>query len=176
MKKLILLAGLLLAACGSEPAAAETAAANQPPALLRDFAGTAMPDITVTDPDGGEMTLAEIADGEPLLVNLWASWCAPCVKELPTLLDLAEGGSVNVLALSQDIAPQASVRAFMEEHNVSDLGAWQDADMAMTDALPVTIMPTTVLYNAEGKEVWRYVGDLDWNGPEAEELIAELDS
>ncbi|WP_265528401.1 TlpA family protein disulfide reductase [Sphingomicrobium marinum] len=176
MKKLLILAALVLSACGTDPATETTTKATEQTALLRDYAGTDMPDIAVTDPDGEQTTLGEIAGGEPILVNLWASWCAPCVKELPTLLALSERGDVRVLALSQDIGPQPSVRAFLEGHGVGSLGAWQDADMAMTDALPVTIMPTTVLYDAQGKEVWRYVGDLDWSGDEAAALIAELDS
>ena len=176
MKKLLILAALGVAACGNETAAEPTTEATEATALIRDFAGMEMPDIAVTDPDGAATTLSEIAGGEPILVNLWASWCAPCVKELPTLVALSERGDVRVLALSQDMAPQPSVRAFLEQHDVASLGAWQDAEMAMTDALPVTIMPTTVLYNAEGQEVWRYVGDLDWAGDEAATLIAELDS
>lgn len=176
MKKLLILTALVVAACGTDPAPEPVTEATEQTALLRDYAGKDMPDIAVTDPDGEQTTLAEVAGGEPILVNLWASWCAPCVKELPTIAALSERGDVRVLALSQDIGPQPSVRAFLEGHGVGSLGAWQDADMAMTDALPVTIMPTTVLYDAQGKEVWRYVGDLDWAGDEAAALIAELDS
>ncbi|MBB3764663.1 TlpA family protein disulfide reductase [Sphingomicrobium lutaoense] len=172
---------LMLAACGQQPSSptkkAEAGECRPPEAggVDRCHVGKEMPDIAVLAPDGGETTLADIAAGEPLLVNLWASWCAPCVKELPTLLALSgREDAPRVLTLNQDMGPQRSVQAFLEGHGVGDLGAWQDPDMAMTDALPVTIMPTTVLYDGEGREVWRYVGDLDWNGEEASRLLAEL--
>ena len=112
-----------------------------------------------------------------MLVNLWATWCAPCVKELPTLDKLAaahrvDGGSA--WSRSARIRAAGSVEAFLEETQCDDLGAYQDPKMALSAALgPDTVLPTTILYDAEGKEVWRYVGDLDWTGPEAAKLLAE---
>ena len=167
------LAALALAACQSEPASAPQGQQEQAIGLDRSHAGMALPDINVIGPDGAEVTLADISGGEPMLVNLWASWCVPCVKELPTLLALAQRGDVKVLALSQDMAPHSSVEAFLKHNDVEGLGAWQDPDMAMTDALQVTIMPTTILYDASGKEVWRYIGENDWAGKEAAGLIAD---
>ena len=65
------------------------------------------------DPDGKPVQLANFK-GKPLLVNLWASWCAPCVKELPTLDKLARASNVQVLPVSQDDGPHASVVAFLK--------------------------------------------------------------
>ena len=113
--------------------------------------------------------------GKPTLVNLWASWCAPCVKELPTLdrLAQAEGGKLNVVAISQDMGPHASVVAFLQEHKLGELDAYQDPKMGLSGALGAEVLPTSVLFDANGKEVWRYVGDLDWTSPEAAKLLAE---
>ncbi|MCM8557931.1 TlpA family protein disulfide reductase [Sphingomicrobium sediminis] len=175
---LIALAALALAACGS----AETDGQSSQPAgtmagLVESEAGSQMPDIAVLAPDGEETTLAEIAGGEPILVNLWASWCAPCIEELPTLVALAaREDAPQVLMLNQDFqVPQASIRAFLDDNEIEGVETWQDPEMAMTDALSVTIMPTTVLYDGEGREVWRFVGDLHWDGEEAAELLARLD-
>ena len=112
-----------------------------------------------------------------MLVNLWASWCAPCIKELPTLQRLEEAqakdGKLGVIAVSQDMAPKASVDAFLKNKGISRFAAYHDPDMALSSALSVQIMPTTILYGADGKEVWRYTGDLDWMGAEAAKLLAE---
>jgi thiol-disulfide isomerase/thioredoxin len=114
--------------------------------------------------------------GKPFLVNAWATWCAPCVKELPTLDALAarEKANLAVIAVSQDDAPHASVVAFLDKLKIKNAETRQDSKMALSGALgPDTVLPTTILYDAQGKEVWRYVGDLDWTGPEAAKLLAE---
>ena len=107
-------------------------------------------------------------------MNLWATWCAPCVKELPTLDKLASSGAIKVLAVSQDSGPQPSVVAFLKSHRLGTLQPYQDDKMALSGALgPDTVLPTSILIGADGKEVWRYVGDLDWTSPEAAKLLAE---
>ena len=143
----------------------------------RSHRGQAAPAAMFSNPDGGEISLAKFR-GVPVLVNLWASWCAPCVKELPTLDKLAashrDDGQLAVVAISEDSGPQASVNAFLAKLNVKDLGAYHDPKMALSAALgPDTVLPTTILIGADGKEVWRYVGDLDWTSPEAAKLLSE---
>ena len=142
----------------------------------RDQAGKPAPDVMFRDPDGGEIGLADFR-GVPLLVNLWATWCAPCVKELPTLKALSDthdaDGRLGVIAVSQDMAPQSSVTAFLDSHSLAGLGAYQDPEMALSAALGAQILPTSILYDKDGKEVWRYVGDLDWTSAEAKALLAE---
>ena len=141
----------------------------------RSQKGKAAPDVDIVGPDGDEMRFADLKG--PVLVNFWASWCAPCVKELPTLNALARrhdaDGALAIVALSQDMGPQTSVEAFLAKLNVADLGAYQDPKMAAAGALNINVMPTSILYDADGKEVWRYVGDLDWSGAEAAKLLAE---
>ena len=143
----------------------------------RSHKGEAAPATMFKNPDGGDFSLAK-SKGVPVLVNLWASWCAPCVKELPTLQKLEEAqaldGQLGVIAVSQDMAPQGSVDAFLASKKISRFAAFHDKDMALSSALGVQIMPTTVLYDAEGKEVWRFVGDMDWTSAEAMALLAEV--
>ena len=143
----------------------------------RSHKGEAAPAATFDNPDGGAISLAKFK-GVPVLVNLWATWCAPCVKELPTLDTLAashrDDGQLGVIAVSQDSGPQPSVVAFLAKLKVKDLGAYHDPKMALSGALgPDTVLPTSILFDAQGKEVWRYVGDLDWTGPDAAKLLAE---
>jgi thiol-disulfide isomerase/thioredoxin len=146
----------------------------------RSHKGHPAPDAKFKDPDGGDISLADFK-GTPVLVNLWATWCAPCVKELPTLDRLSQAhdpdGDLGIVAVSQDTAPHASVVAFLKAHKIGDLGAYHDPNMALSGALgPDTVLPTSILYDATGKEVWRYVGDLDWTSPEAAKLLAEANA
>jgi len=179
---LLFCAGLLAGCQKEEPAADnEVAVASDAPekGVDRSHKGQPAPEAAFVDPDGGEISLAQFK-GTPVLVNLWATWCAPCVKELPTLNSLAhrhdKDGSLGVIAISQDMAPQGSVEAFLSKLKVDDLGAYHDPKMALSGALNAQVMPTTILYDAQGREVWRYVGDLDWTGPEAAKLLADIPS
>ena len=182
MRLILICSSLLaLAACHQEaqqqqPATNETGAApagEQQKGVHRDHKGTPAPAAVFTDPKGKPVKLADFA-GKPLLVNLWASWCAPCVKELPTLDRLAQSGKIQVLAVSQDDGPHPSVVAFLQAHRIATLEPYQDAKMGLSGALgPDTVLPTSILIDANGKEVWRYVGDLDWTSPEAAKLLAE---
>ena len=182
MRKLLLVtavAALFTAACDrqstgqsqAEPGA--EAARPGGPGLDRGQAGKPMPALALLDADGEDTSLSAVAAGKPLLVNLWATWCAPCIKELPTLVALAaRPGAPQVMALSQDTSPQRQVAAFLTEKKL-DLEPWQDKDMAIGAALGVQILPTTILYGSDGKEVWRYTGDLDWTGAKAAALLKD---
>lgn len=157
-------------AANNAPAAAEA----QPKGVDRTHKGTAAPAASFNDPAGKATSLKQFA-GKPTLVNLWASWCAPCVKELPTLDQLAraEAGRLNVVAISQDDAPHASVVAFLQKHGIRSLQSYQDPKMALSGGLGAEVLPTSVLYDSDGKEIWRYVGDQDWTSGAAASLLAE---
>jgi thiol-disulfide isomerase/thioredoxin len=180
MRHSVLIAAIfLLAACQKpqQPAANGTAegAAGESgiKGLHRDSKGKPAPDAQFAGPDGKPVRIADFK-GKPVLVNLWATWCAPCVKELPTLDALARSGRVEVLAVSQDDAPHASVVAFLEGHHIATLKPYQDAKMGLSGALgPDAVLPTSILIDANGNEAWRYVGDLDWTSPEAASLLSQ---
>lgn len=181
IRPLLICLGLFgLAACQkpSQQASNELSAAasrGQVKGVDRTHKGTSEPAASFNDPDGKPIGLAAFA-GRPTLVNLWASWCAPCVKELPTLDRLAqsEKGRLNVVAVSQDMdAPHASVVAFLKTHRIASLQSYQDPKMALSGALGAEVLPTSVLYDSRGKEIWRYVGDQDWTSASAARLVAE---
>ena len=179
---LLLVATLAVGCDRQKPQApqAPVAEANEPAdsgkGLDRSHKGEAAPATIFKNPDGGDFSLAK-SKGVPVLVNLWASWCAPCVKELPTLQKLEEAqaidGPLGVNAVSQDMAPQGSVDAFLAAKKIGRFAAFHDKEMALSSALGVQILPTTMLYDAAGKEVWRFVGDMDWTSAEAKTLLAE---
>ena len=167
--------GLLTSAC-DKPVQVENAVEEESgptKGLETSKAGQAAPDIELKDADDEAITFAD-AKGKPLLVNIWATWCAPCVKELPTLQALAaKPGAPRVIAVSQDMAPRGSVDAFLDKNKLGELEVWHDPKMELSGATGAEVLPTTILYDANGKEVWRYVGDLDWTGEEAAKLLAD---
>ena len=118
--------------------------------------------------------------GRVVVLNLWATWCAPCVKEMPTLaaLQRAEAGKpVTVVAVSMDTSAETDkAKAFMAAH--PPLGFYQDSKYAfMTGMQPQLIgFPTTVLIDRSGQERAVYAGDTDWSSPEAKAVIDKLAS
>lgn len=178
----LLAAALALASChanegqNGENEAATRDASQGIKGIHRDFKGKPAPAALFNDPDGKPVKLSDFK-GKPVLVNLWASWCAPCVKELPTLDQLARSGRIEVLAVSQDNGPHASVVAFLKEHRIGALKSYQDPNMDLSSALgPDTVLPTSILLDANNREVWRYIGDQDWTSAEAAKLLSGVAS
>ena len=160
---------------GEGQAQRENATAPSEPvgAIDRSQAGTPMPALTFSDPSGAELDLADLK-GKPVLVNLWATWCAPCVVEMPMLDTLAGelGDDVKVLTVSQDVRGADLVAPFFGERNFRHLEPWLDPDGELSAAInPEGIMPLTVLFDAEGREVLRVTGDYKWD---SEDAIAEI--
>ena len=142
--------------------------------LDRSHKGSALPGVVVKDPQGRELKLASLK-GKPLLINLWATWCAPCIAELPTLNAISTRADLNlqVVTISQDIGDPAKVQAFLDQRGFAQLSAWIDAKGDLAFHYGVQTLPATIYYDAEGREVWRYIGGMDWGGTEAAKLLAE---
>ena len=171
----LLLIGMAASSCDRQkPDApqAPPAEAESGKGVDRSHRGDEAPTATFADANGKTTDIASFA-GKPVLVNLWATWCAPCIKELPTLDRLSVERQMTVVAISQDDAPQSVVQKFLDGHEIVYLDAYHDPDMALSSAFGVQILPTTLLFDAKGKEVWRFTGDLDWTGAEAAKLLAE---
>lgn len=139
----------------------------------RSHRGERAPDIVFRGPDGARMTLAALR-GRPVLLNLWATWCPPCVAEMPTLDALAvrEGDRLHVVPLSQDLEGIGRVNDFFTRARFASLQPYLD-DRAAFSAATGGNLPTTILYDARGREVWRLAGGLDWTSAAARRLIAE---
>lgn len=139
----------------------------------RSHKGSQLPDFVLKDPAGKELVLASLK-GRPLLINLWATWCAPCVAELPQLDALARTNpGLKVLSVNQDSQDLAKVAPFLKQRGAQMLEPWLDADNNLTFQFGAEFLPATVLYDARGREVWRIFGPREWNNAETKALLEE---
>ncbi|WP_231639380.1 TlpA family protein disulfide reductase [Sphingomonas profundi] len=171
---LVLLA--LLAACDKQqPQAPQGTVAETSESIGKvdiASAGKAAPAVPFADPHGGPATLATFR-GKPLLVNLWATWCGPCVREMPTLDALAEreGDRFRTIVVSQDLQGQQVVAPFFAKQGFKALQPYVDTKNVLMTALETDTLPTTIFYDAKGREQWRVMGAMDWSGERAKKLI-----
>ena len=133
------------------------------------------PTTVFKDPADADTTLQAFA-GKVLVVNFWATWCAPCVKEMPMLDALntkMSGEGVQVLAISQDRDGMKSARPFAEKH-AWKLPIYIEAPGKFMREAKLNGLPTTLIIDKQGKEVARVEGELDWNAPELEKILRDL--
>ncbi len=123
---------------------------------------------TFTDEAGREHRLADFA-GRGLVVNLWATWCVPCVAEMPALAALAArlGEGATVLPLSSDHGGAAAVRAFYAAHGIATLPVWLDPGGLAARAWGARGIPTTLILDRAGRERARLEGGADWGSDAA---------
>jgi thiol-disulfide isomerase/thioredoxin len=176
---IVLVPILLLAACDKQPTSAPQPTAaevpkEEPGALDITQRGKAAPATVFTAPDGKPVTLAAFK-GKPVLVNLWATWCGPCVKEMPSLDRLAKRGASKMVVLTVNQTDDAAAIAkWWAPRQFATLQPFRDEPGKLGFAFETGVLPTTVLYDAQGKEVWRIVGGMDWDGPRANTLLAAV--
>lgn len=157
----------LLAACAGLVAAPALAAPALVARELRAQPPAPVPEFTFTDAEGAERRLADF-DGKAFVLNFWATWCAPCVAEMPALDRLQEAVAQNgimVLALSSDRGGAAQVRPFYQRLGIAHLGLWLDPRGAAARAFGLRAVPTTVVVTRERQEVARLAGPAEWDSP-----------
>ena len=129
--------------------------------------------VPFVDGEGRSRTLAEFR-GEGVVLNLWATWCAPCVREMPQLdrlKGLLAGDGIRVLALSEDRGGAPLVKKFYDVNGIKNLEVLIDAGGNVLRDLRIRGLPTTVLIDAEGREVGRALGAAEW---ESDAMVAFL--
>jgi thiol-disulfide isomerase/thioredoxin len=132
-----------------------------------------VPAIQFTDADGRPLTLADFR-GRVVLLNIWATWCVPCRKEMPALdrLEGKLGGrDFIVLPLSIDRNGLPAVKPFYQELGLEKLGIYLDPSGRGSRALAIPGVPATILIDREGREAARKMGPAEWDGAEMIALI-----
>jgi thiol-disulfide isomerase/thioredoxin len=170
---------------GSNPGASAISTAGGPGPITRALATgplaafvvkpqrPAVADLAFADGDGKPLKLSGWR-GKVALVNLWATWCAPCRKEMPALAELQSklgGPDFEVLAISIDRKGTAASAAFLDEAKATALKLYVDPSAKALGALQAIGLPASVLVDREGREIGRLLGPAEWNSPEAERLI-----
>jgi thiol-disulfide isomerase/thioredoxin len=159
------LAALALATV-SMPAQAQSGMPGKPGQLIETKPAKPVPELSFTDIDEKPASLAAFK-GQKLIVNLWATWCGPCITEMPSLMKLAgtlQGKGVTVIAVSEDRGGKFVVDPFLKEHHIEGLPIFLDKTMSTGKALKATtILPMTLLLDADGNEIGRVFGDRDWD-------------
>ena len=136
----------------------------------------ATPDLSFADVDGKPLSLQDFR-GKLVLLNVWATWCPPCRKELPSLARLQGelgGTAFQVLMLSTDTGRETAVRRLFGELALDDSGIFIDATGSATRDLGVFGMPTTLLLDGDGNEIGRKIGPAAWDSAAALSFFREL--
>lgn len=144
------------------------AAAQAPPGFVLHDQARPVPEVTFEDQTGKTLRLADFR-GRVVLLNLWATWCAPCRREMPTLDRLQKmlgGPDFEVVALSVDREGLPAVAAFYAELGLDALAIYVDGSTRAMRALAALGLPTTLLLDRNGNEIGRLLGPAEWDSPE----------
>lgn len=132
--------------------------------------------VPFSDPDGQEHSLAEFS-GKYVLVNFWATWCAPCRKEMPSLDALQKqlgGDHFQVVTIAVGRNPVPAVDSFFEEAGVTALPKYRDPKQKFAREMGVLGLPISVVLDPDGKEIARLRGDADWHSSSAVVIFEAL--
>ncbi len=136
----------------------------------------AAPTTAFTAEDGSAMTLADYT-GQIILLNFWATWCAPCRQEMPTLSALQAdlgGDDFAVVTIATGRNDAAAMTRFFADANVTNLPLHTDPRQSFARDMGVLGLPVSVILNREGQEIARLQGEADWSSDSARAIIAAL--
>ena len=173
----------------TRPGAGETSSGDrvvQDPKLLTGdmakfsyaFSARTTPNVVFNDDETGAPTRLQDYRGKTILVNFWATWCAPCKKELPSL-DLLQaelgGDGFEVVAVAADPKGREAADRLFSDLGITHLNLLLDHRLTLASATGgSTVLPLSILYDQEGREVGRLVGEANWASPEAKALIRRV--
>lgn len=136
-------------------------------------APAALPATVFTDQDGAKRVLADFG-GKIVLMNFWATWCGPCVREMPSLERLHQklgSKDFTVIALSEDRNGWEKIAPFREQLGLTALPLFHDVGSKMMFGTKVRGLPTTILVGRDGRELGRLTGHAEWDSDEAVALM-----
>ena len=168
-----------LVAAGAYVILRDSGPADAPPVrgAVAKFVLTEKPAMAPTTPwrdgEGAEQRMDNYR-GKVVLVNYWATWCAPCIREMPSLARLQKLLSAEdfaLVAISVDLEGRKVAEPFLQQNDLTVLGLHLDNRGTVARAMGVTVMPTTILYDRGGREVGRLAGAAEWDSGDAMALI-----
>ena len=123
-----------------------------------------LPSPLVLDMDENVIEIG--SNNDILVINFWATWCAPCKKEMPSLNNLAENmkhDDVRVITVASGRNSKEAIESFFSDNDLVNLNKYRDPKGKIAMSYGVTALPTTVVIDPSGKEIGRIIGDIDWN-------------
>ena len=174
LKPAVLYTALILAAnaAAAGPAELQAAATGDMRKLAFHEVPKEVPDAALGSVDGDGARLSDYA-GEPVVLNFWATWCAPCREEMPSLdrLQAEMGDRLEVVTVATGRNTAAGIRRFFEEEGIDNLPMLTDPDQQLARGMAVLGLPVTVILDAEGREIARLTGGAEWDTPEAKAIL-----
>lgn len=163
----------------NEAARVQLMAADAPRSPLGQFVPASpprpAPQVSFSDATGASANLSDFA-GKPVLLNLWATWCAPCRREMPSLerLQARLGDKITVLAVSEDIGGNKAVAPFIAKFGLKAVKTYLDPKSTLTQAFNVDGLPTSFLIDRRGRVIGRVEGEAEWDSPKMLSVIEPL--
>jgi thiol-disulfide isomerase/thioredoxin len=177
VRTLVLVASAIVAlALGVRPVLPEEPIAVASPNFILHDTPNALPDFEFADGEGQKRTLVDFR-GKVVLLNVWATWCAPCRKEMPTLdrLQAALGGDdFEVVPLSIDRGGAERVKKFYAEISVQRLAVYVDSSRRANATFDVVGLPVSLLIDRQGRELGRLSGAAEWDAPETVAFLRSI--
>lgn len=133
-------------------------------------------DVVFTHEDGSNLTLAAF-EGSYVVLNFWATWCAPCRKEIPHLSELQNefrGEGLKVVTIATGTNQRPAMERFFEDIGVDNLPLHTDANSALARDMGVIGLPVTLIINPQGQEIARLIGDANWASDSAKSILTAL--
>lgn len=179
MRALSLVCMCAIVVISGDVASAETDTVNIPLELANKLRPAVMGEGALDTPffndKKEEITVASLK-GKGVVLNFWATWCAPCVREMPALDRLAQklhGTGVDVITISTDRKAMEKVPPFFEANAIKNLGVYYDVKSNLSRKLGVEGLPTTILLAADGQITGRVLGVLEWDSPETIDYLVQ---
>lgn len=134
-----------------------------------------VPDVTFTDTEGGEVNLKQYK-GKVVMVNLWATWCAPCIKEIPQMESIRQTNidkDLVVLPISIDEESE-KVKPFLTRHGLAHYKTWLDPNKDIDQVMPADVVPATFVFDGSGNLIGFLRGYLDWGDEDVQPYLEKL--
>ncbi|MCL1063321.1 TlpA family protein disulfide reductase [Shewanella benthica] len=156
-----------------------TGEAIEKPMIMSRFiemsSARSVPDVSFTDTNGDEISLKQF-HGKVVMVNLWATWCPPCVKEIPQMEQIRQTNLNNnlvVIPISIDEEPEL-VKPFLAKHGLAEYQTWLDPKKQIDQVMPADIVPATYFFDGSGNLIGFLRGYLDWGDKDVQPYLEKL--
>ena len=130
--------------------------------------------LELFDMDGKKYVFSSKTN-KTLIINFWATWCPPCIKEIPELIELKKklNNEIEILFVSVDQNATKIVPKFLKKNNLSDIKVFNDQTLDISKGLDVTVMPTSIVIDKNFEEISRVIGYIDWLNEESISFVKE---